>query len=141
MFQLFNGVCQLIDRFHSMSIQQTCNMAIGGKVPAFSAYKPFLHILHIYKSENFQNQHRRILIRNTCQAIVYSACILSMAIFLMSDVKHCLSYNLHVAQIALPLGILVGVSQLIITYISIRMKDDLIDEVIANLNKIITKRE
>lgn len=107
----------------------------------FSSYKPFLHVLSIYDSKNFHHKDPRILLRNICQAIAYSACIFAMAVFWICDLKQCFDYNFNMTRIVLPFGLLIGSAQLSITYISIRMKGDVFDEVIAKLQRIVTNRE
>lgn len=116
-------------------------MASKQKVAVFSAYKPLLHILTIYDMNNFQNQTRPILIRNICQAISLSIIFVSVTVALICDAWYFIDQHFHLADIALALGILISVTQLAITYISIRMKNDLANEVIAALEKIIIHRE
>ena len=78
---------------------------------------------------------------NVCQAIVFSTLFFGFTIAMLCDAWHCLCHNFYVAHIALALGVFIGATQLAITYISIRMNNGLVDEVIIDLSKIVTKRK
>lgn len=60
---------------------------------------------------------------------------------MLSDACHCIRNNLNVTDIAVPLGIFIQATQLGITYVFIRMRNDLVDEVFASLREIIIKRK
>lgn len=112
-----------------------------GKVSVFRAYKPILHIVTIFDMKNFRIANNRILIRNICQAIAISMMVLALIVAILCDIWYCMDNNFNVPEIALPFGVLINLAQLAITYISIRMKSGLVDEVISRLEKEITKRK
>lgn len=111
------------------------------KVPVFSTYKPFLHILTIYDWKNFHNQDRRILKRNICLAIVVSILALAFIVAMVCDAWFCVTNNFNVVEIGSAFGILINAVQFAITYNSIRMKSDLVNQLIAGMNKIINERK
>lgn len=111
------------------------------KVTVFAAFKPFFHIFTIFDLKNFRNQERRILLRHICQATTISMMVLAFIVAIWSDALYCITQKFIVVQIALAFGILINSIQLAITYISIQVKRDLVDEVIARLEKVIIHRE
>lgn len=115
-------------------------MANGQKVAVFSSFRPFLHILNIYDWKRFQIQDRRLLLRNICEALVVSVFALAFIAANLCNVWYCLSHSFNVAQIPLAIAILINQLQFVITYIAIRRKNDLINEIIAGIGEIVNKR-
>lgn len=108
---------------------------------SFFAYKPVFHIFSIFDLKNFQNQEWRSLTRNICKAMIFSIIILAFIVALLTDAWYCMDHNFNVADFALAFGVLVNTSQYTITYISIQMKRNLVDEVIDTLEKVLIKRK
>lgn len=118
------------------------NMGIIEKVSiSFFAYKPVFHIFSIFDLKNFQNQEWRSLTRNICKAMIFSIIILAFIVALLTDSWYCMDHNFNVVDFALAFGVLINSSQLAITYISIQMKINLVDEVIDALEKVLIKRK
>lgn len=110
------------------------------KVTVLAAYKPFLHILTIYDSKNFESQEWRIRFRNTCQAIALLILYIGSVIAMYCDISFCFRNNFNVAHIALPFGIMINIIQLTIAYTSIRLKNYLVDRVMVYLETIVIHR-
>lgn len=126
---------------YQLKHQASVSMEIERNVTVLAAYKPFLHILTIYNWNNFETQKWHIWIRNACQAFVLMMLYIATIVAMLCDAWYCFRSSFHVADIALPFGIMINILQLAITYISIRMKSHLVDEVIASLEKIIIHRK
>lgn len=116
-------------------------MDSGHKVAVFASFRPFQHVLTIFDSKNFQNQDRRILKRNIGLAITVAVCAVCYVVAMSSNAWFCASRKFDVAKIALAFGVLINAMQFAITYISIRMKNDVVNRLIAGINKIINERE
>lgn len=106
----------------------------------FAAYKPLLHIFSIFNLKKFRNQELCRSLCNICQAIAVSMITLAFIGALVFNTWYCMGKHFIVAQIALPFGILINSLQFAFTYISIRMRSGLVDEVIVGIGKIVKKR-
>lgn len=116
-------------------------MVSDQKVSVMAAYRPFLHALTIFEVKNFQNQDRRTLHRNLCYAI---ALLLSFSMYIVaysSNVWYILNQEFDIAKLAFQIGIFIGGAIFIITYISIKLNHIVVNEVVANLKKIVIKRK
>lgn len=116
-------------------------MANSQQVAVLAAYKPFLHILTIYDSKNFQNLDRHIIFSNRCQAIAVSVLIIAFSIGLYSVGLYCVVLNFDVGEVALQLALFINSLQLMITYVALRINNDDVDNVIAEISNIVTQRK
>lgn len=116
-------------------------MVNGQNVTVMAAFKPFIHMLTLYDSTNYRNLDRRTIIRHICQAITLSMISFALVIATVCNIWYCSNHQFNVTKIALPFALLIGVSQLSITFASIRIKSDLVVEVIDSLEAIILNRE
>lgn len=111
------------------------------KVAAFAAFKPFFHILSIYDWKNLQNSNRRIAFKHRCQAIAVFVAEICYFIVLVSGACLCMETDFNVTECATQIGLLINSTQLAITYMSIRLRKDHVNEVIININEVVLKRE
>lgn len=110
------------------------------RIDAFSAFRPFIRLLNIFDSANYQNSDQRLVIRNVCHASVFAILIFSLALTLVSDAWFCIGVKFDLSVSVLQLGLLINASQFAVTYISIRWRVQLINETIRNLNRMTNKR-
>lgn len=109
------------------------------KVAAFSAYAPILHIFRIFDLDNFRNKELLILIHNIGQAIAFAIIALAFIVAIVCDVWYCMDHKF--TEHALPFALLINFPQLAVTYTSIRLNINLVDEVIVKLKQVIRKRK
>lgn len=111
------------------------------KVAVFASFRPFQHILTIFDSNNFQNQPSHIYTRNMLQAITVAFFGVCYVVAMSSNAWFCVSRHFEVGDIALAFGVLINAMQFAITYITIRVKNETIVELITDIDEIINKRE
>lgn len=111
------------------------------KVSVFATFKTLLHVLTIYNWKNFRKQERDILIRNIGHAIGVALLLLNFAVAAYADFSYCLKYKFDLKIVALPVAIFIAAPQIILSYVAITIKNDLVYEVVNSLNGIINKRE
>lgn len=116
-------------------------MANQQSVFVFATFKPLQRILTIYDWKNFQSQDRPVLIRHIRNAIVVALLLLNFLLGAYADISFCLDNNLDLNKIALPAAILITSPQIIVSYIAITVKSDLVNEVIGNLKEMVKKRK
>lgn len=110
------------------------------RIDAFGAFRPFIRLLNIFDSANYQHSDQRLVIRNVCHASVFAILIFGLALSVVSDAWFCISVKLDLGVAALQLGLLINCGQFAITYISIRWRLQLINETIRNLNRMTNSR-
>lgn len=114
-------------------------MEMEQKIAIFDAFKPFLRILSVLNARNFQNQQHRF--KNICLAIACFIFLINLFISIMAAICHCIALKFDLGQIALPFALLINSVQMLITYISIEIKNKQIEEMIAGLVETIHKRK
>lgn len=109
------------------------------KTVIFNAFKPFLRILTVCSASNFQNEKHRS--KSICLLIVRFMLLINLLISMMAAICHCIKLELDLGQIALPFALLINSLQMLITFISIEIKNEQIKEIIAGLAETIDKRK
>lgn len=111
------------------------------KVAPFAAFKPFLHILTIYDPKNFQNGNRREIVFKRCQAFAFSVVCCAFSIAAWFSGAFCLEHNFNVTEFSFQIAVFINSLQLTITYMSIRIDNDRVSQVIDNIGTTVAKRE
>lgn len=102
-------------------------------VAVMAAFSPFLQAMMIYNAENFKIQNRRIFI--------FSILLIALIGGVVCDLLYCVDNEFDIIKLTMPIGVLVGATEVTLTYASIAMKNDLVDDVIASLRKTIIQRK
>lgn len=142
MFRLFaalalTSVVQKLYRFKSYFIGLIIEME--QQIAVFGAFRPFLRILTVYNANNFRNKQHRF--KNICLAIACFIFLVNLLISVMAAIWHCIALKFDLGQAALPFALLINSVQMLITYISIEIKNKQIEATIAGLIATIHKRK
>lgn len=108
---------------------------------ALDSFRPFLRILHIYDSANFQHSDRRIVSRNICHGIAVTTILCCFALAMLGTAWYCVHFAFDLSVVAVQIGLLINANQFAITYISFMLKKHRVDEVFGILAETISKRE
>lgn len=106
----------------------------------FQSFHRFFYILTIFNMENFRHQNRWLALQNICIAILKSMLLLSIFLVIFGSVFHCIIYKFDFSKTALPIGLVFGITQMTIAFISMAVKYKNIKHVVVGLDEKINRR-
>lgn len=115
-------------------------MSDVASITVLRAFKPFYRMLTVYNSANFRNADKRTIFCNLWRATVATILIGSLAFATIVAVWYFFQNEFQLRIIAMPFATNITTYQINITYISMRLKLQQIDQVIASLNETINQR-
>lgn len=120
------------NKFHIDSI----NMVDGSStIIVLEKFRPFLKILMIYHSRNYQNNSERFV--HLCQIFAFSLVLIFFWLFIITDAWFCIDQQFDLNVIAQPISFLIHGIEMHFVYISIIAKCVQIDMIINRLQKIV----
>lgn len=114
-------------------------MPIVPKLSVLRAFDPFLSFLISSKAKEFEySKHRRQKIAKAAIIAILSVCY---AIAMVADFWYCyrLEFNFHI--IAFPFAILFNGTQLLLTYVSLWMNNERVEQSISTIDEMVNRRE
>lgn len=108
---------------------------------AFRAFGPFYCLLNVYEANNFRNTSQRLVIRNVCLAIGFSAVLVGFIVAVLAIVWHGYECNFALREIAPTFGIMITSIQIACTYIAMVTKMHRVNAVIGKLEDAIKERK
>lgn len=112
------------------------------EINVLSAYQPFLHILTIYNTKHFKNNtQNRCVFRHICHAIVFTTTTFGYTVSTLSSVWYCNHYAWDLNKISLPFSLMLTVVQLSVSYTSLAINNQVVENLIDCLHRIVNKRK
>lgn len=107
------------------------------KFGIFDSYRPFLRILTVFESKNFQSSYRN---RNICLAISFISIVMGLLVLIFGDLWYCIGVGLDTELLAWPFAIMISAVQMSITYTAFGIKYLQLEQTINSLKATIDKR-
>lgn len=108
---------------------------------ALYAFWPFHGILNVYRTENFENVTLSTRILNIFQAFAYSAVVFGYLVSMVAQVWYCYDVDFQLRDMAPTLGVMMLTTQLAISHATLTMNLKQVNEIIANLRRIVRDSE
>lgn len=104
-------------------------------------YRPYLRILAAFNAGNFHAKRLRPLIGNIRYAVCVAVMFVSMAALAILSYWHCMENESNVDILSDSLPVIMSLSQMLLTHVSLMLRNRLIHATVEHLQGIVDERE
>lgn len=114
----------------------------NSEIQVMKAFRPYLRFIRTFQGENFRNKDGGTLIGNiSYAALVTYSMYFTFPIMILLGVWHCVELGFDLSQIASTAPITIHTAQYLLVYISFSLKNGVINDVIYDIQRIVSRRK
>lgn len=116
-------------------------MATKQPLTVLKEYRPYQRMMEAFNGHNFSDKSYRKLIGNICYMACDAALLVTLTGFLLLSFWYCVEDDSNMVIISAGMPVILTISQLLLGYLSLVMRNHLIRAIIDRLQDLIDKRE
>lgn len=111
------------------------------EMSVFKELRPYLRLLEAFNGENFRHQNNWCLAKNILFAAFSVVIFASAAAFPAFSLWHCIENGAHFDKLSTVIPVALSIVQLVLTHVSLMLKNRLIRATIDGFQKAVTDRK